>query len=243
MRPASDFLPAPPAHGYRGDPEATSPARPRGLSVAISREAGSRGGSIARKVGEVLNWQVFDQETLDYLMQNDDARERLFSDLPATAVSWANLHLSRLQREQKQTIDPDTVGMMQLLLAIAARGDAVIVGRGAGYLLPAESTLHARVIAPLESRVAYFAQWLRLNRDEAAAEVRSRDHKRSRFLSSILGRNPADSTNYDIVVNSARLGIEPAAQFIGWAVRTKQMFVELKESDDSDQLKDPPKAR
>jgi cytidylate kinase len=240
MRPATDY-PAPPAHGYRGEPEPTPLAHPRKISVAISREAGARGGSIARKVGELLCWQVFDQETIDYLIQNDDAREQLLFDLSSESLAWANFHCARLSREHNLASDSDTQRMIQLLLAVAARGDAVIVGRGAGYFLPSETTLHARVIAPLESRVAYFAQWLRLNRDEAAAEVRSRDHRRTKFLSSILGRNPADSSNYDIVVNSGRLGIEPAAQFIGWAVRTKQMFAELQESDDSAQLNDLPK--
>lgn len=241
MRPATDFLPTPPAHGYRGDPEPTDFGHPCGLSVAISREAGSRGGTIARKVGELLDWQVFDQETLDYLIQNDGAREQLFSDIPTAAMGWAKVHFKRLIRDQKLTTDPETERMIQLLLAVAARGDVVIVGRGAGYLLPAESTLHARIVAPVESRVAYFAQWLRLNRDEAAAEVRDRDRKRAQYLSSILGRVPSDSTGYDIVVNSGRLGIEPAAQFIGWAVRTKQLFVELQDSDDSTSLKDLPK--
>jgi hypothetical protein len=36
-----------------------------------------------------------------------------------------------------------------------------------------------------------------------------------------------DPTAYDVVVNSARLGVEGAAQFVGWAVRTKQMFAEF----------------
>ena len=72
--------------------------------------------------------------------------------------------------------------MIRVLLAVAARGDAVIVGRGAGFLLPAESTVHVRVIAPLERRVAYFAQSLRLSREEAAAEVRARDERRAEFL-------------------------------------------------------------
>ena len=72
--------------------------------------------------------------------------------------------------------------MIRVLLAVAARGDAVIVGRGAGFLLPAESTVHVRVIAPFERRVAYFAQSLRLSREEAAAEVRARDERRAEFL-------------------------------------------------------------
>jgi cytidylate kinase len=232
MRPAADF-PAPPAHGYRGNPETAPIARPQGLSLAISREAGARGGSIARKVGELLGWQVFDQETLDYLIQNENAREQILADLPDTAIAWANYHFKRLQREQKLLEESDTTQMIRLLLTVAARGDAVIVGRGAGYLLPSDTTLHARLVAPLESRVAYFAQWLRLNREEAAAEVRDRDDRRTKFLSRILGRNAADATGYDIVVNAGRLGIEAAAQFIGWAVRTKQMFVEMQESDES----------
>ena len=130
--------------------------------------------------------------------------------------------------------------MIELVLAVAARGDAVIVGRGAGFLLPAETTVHVRVVAPLESRVAYLAQSLRLTREEAAAEVRARDDRRAEFLQATIGRDPADPTGYDAVVNADRLGIEGAAQFIGWAVRTKQMFAEIKESEEALGLEDSP---
>lgn len=242
MHYTADAL-VPPAHGFRGNPEPTTIARPCGLCVAISRETGARGGSIARKVGELLDWQIFDQETLDYLLQNDAARDQLLADLPDSAKVWANLHFAQLQREHKRIADPDTASMIRLLLGIAARGDAVIVGRGAGYLLPPETTLHARVIAPLESRVAYFAQLLRLSREEAAAEIQARDDRRAKFIARILGRDPTDATGYDVVVNVGRLGVEATAQFIGWALRTKQMFVELRESDESSQLNDLPGPR
>jgi cytidylate kinase len=230
----SDF-PRPPVHGFRGDSPTRPPlSHPRGLSVAISREAGARGSTIARKVGELVGWQVFDQESLDYLLQDETAREQLMAEVPASARAWAEAHFTRLQLNQKLTQDPDTAAMIRLLLAVAARGDAVIVGRGAGFLLPTESTVHVRVIAPFERRVAYFAQSLRLSREEAAAEVRARDEHRAQFLSTTLGRNPADPTGYDVVVNVDRLGVEGAAQFIAWAVRTKQMFDEIRAADESD---------
>src|SRR5581483_6835654 len=98
--------------------------------------------------------------------------------------------------------------------------------------LPPETTVHVRVVAPLESRITYFAQWLRLSRPEAAAEVDARDERRAKFLSRTLGRDANDPTGYDVVVNAGRLGIEAAAQFIGWAVRTKQQFAELRERDE-----------
>ena len=224
----------PPLHGYRGD-EAADPfappvryARPKGLTVTLSREAGARGGTIARKVGEILGWQVFDQELLDYLVQNDGGRAQLLADVPAGAKAWADEHLIALQMNGRlHAAEPETIEMVRLILTVAARGDAVIVGRGAGFLLPAESTVHVRIVAPLESRVAYFAQWLRLSREEAEAEVRSRDDRRAKFLARVLRRDPADPTAYDAVVNAGRLGVDGAAQFIGWAVRTKQMYADI----------------
>jgi cytidylate kinase len=234
-------FPVPPAHGYRGEAPTPAPlTRPRGLAVAISREAGARGWTIAQKVGTLLGWQLFDTETLDYLVQNETARGQFFAEVPESARAWATAHLTRLRAKQQITADADTIAMIELVLAVAARGDAVIVGRGAGFLLPPETTVHVRVVAPLESRVAYLAQSLRLTREEAAAEVRARDDRRAKFLQATIGRDPADPTGYDAVVNVDRLGIEGAAQFIGWAVRTKQMFAEIKESEEDLGLEDSP---
>jgi cytidylate kinase len=188
---------------------------------------------VAKKVGELLGWQVFDQDSLDYLIQTDHAREQLLAEVPPAARAWADAHFRRLQFGQNLAADPDTAAMVKLLLAVAARGDAVIVGRGAGFLLPPESTVHVRVVAPFERRVAYFAQELRLTREEAAEEVRGRDERRARFLLKTLGRNPTDPTGYDIVVNTDRVGIEGAAQFIGWAIRTKQLYAEIRAAEGS----------
>lgn len=219
---------AAPFHGFRGDARGPVPA-PRGLTVAVSREAGARGTTVARRLAEILDWQLFTSETLDYLAHDDTAREQLLADVPADARGWADAHLHYLLRERGLTADPATLPVVRTVLAVAARGAAVIVGRGAGFVLPTATTLHARVIAPLEARVAYMAQHLRLTRPEAAEEVRARDERRARFLEAALATDATDLTAYDLVVNSDRLGAETAAQLLGWAVRTKQQFAELAE--------------
>jgi cytidylate kinase len=225
-------LPSPPVHGYRGETPTPAPlTRPRGLAIAISREAGARGGTIAKKVGALLGWQVFDPDTIEYLVQDDTAREQFLAEVPESAKAWASAHLARLCRQQKVVADPDTARTIELVLAIAARGQAVIVGRGAGYLLPPETTVHVRIVSSLESRVAYFAQWAFLTREEAAAEVRARDERRGKFIAETLGRDAADPTGYDVVVNVDRLGVEGVAQFIGCAVKTKQMLGEFKDAN------------
>ena len=88
----------------------------------------------------------------------------------------------------------------------------MILGRGAGHVLPVATTLHVRVIAPAEDRVAYFADWLRLPPGEAAAEVNLRDRRRERFLSALT--DPSDPTAFDLIVNSSRLGEAAAADLI-----------------------------
>ena len=67
-------LPVPPGesplHGYRGVGDA--PERlPAGLTVAISREAGARGSTIARLAGRKLGWQVYPQDLLEYVTQDE----------------------------------------------------------------------------------------------------------------------------------------------------------------------------
>src|SRR5205085_3026062 len=171
-----------PLHGFRGD---TAPApkrpKPKGLTVAVSRQAGARGGSVAKWAAQLLGWEAFDHEALDYLCRNEAARAELLADLPAGAKEWAAAHAERLSVGRDWT--PATAEMVRLILALAARGEVVLVGRGAGFLLPAATTIHARVVAPLGERAAYLGDLLRLPPAEAAAEVRARDRKREAFVS------------------------------------------------------------
>jgi cytidylate kinase len=227
IRPTDDVIASPPMHGFRGDAPNDTRTQPRGLTVALSREAGARGTTIAHKLGELLGWQVFDQEMLDYLIVNDAGRTQLLDDLSDGARAWVEARYRKLRDDRGLQTDSDTESLIRLVLAVAARGDAVIVGRGAGFLLPAETTLHVRIVSSFDARVSFLAEALRMTREEAAEEVRARDERRARYLTRSLLCNPGDPTVYDLIVNSGRLGVEGTAQFIGWAVRTKQQFVDL----------------
>ena len=139
-----------PLHGDRGEPSAR-PIAPAAITIAISREAGARGGSIARRVGKRLGWQVYNQELLEYLCASEAAREPLLMDVPPDATGWIESQLDRVSHDHG--IDPRAEGavMPRLILSIASRGQAILVGRGAGYYLPRESSLHIRVVVRLRS--------------------------------------------------------------------------------------------
>ncbi len=210
---------APPLHGYRGDDaaEVPSPDHPLGLTVAVSREAGARGGSVARRVGQLLGWQVFDQDQLALLARDETARRDLLADTPAPAAAWAAKQVALVPAT------PDSDELVKLVFTLAARGEVVLVGRGAGYLLPVLSTLNVRIIAPHAERVAYLAQWLRLPLDEAAEELAARDRVRAALHAAVTGKAASDPTQYDLMLNSGRLGEAGCADLIVQALKAKQL--------------------
>ena len=222
-----------PKHGYRGDAADVRPmARPRGYTITISREAGARGSSIAKSVSESLGWQMFDQEMLGFLTQNEQAKDELLAETPPDAVDWANTEVQSLAQSQRIVSGVDTTELIRLVFILAARGGTVLVGRGAGVLLPQETTLNVRIVAPLQQRVAYFAQWQRLTDAEAAKEVAKRDQARSNLLQALSANALGVQSNYDLILNSGRLGEATCAELIVQAIRSKQLADAVESEED-----------
>src|SRR3954469_14715068 len=109
----------PPLHGYRGDP--TPPpieVRRCGPTVAVSRQAGARGTTVAEAVGRRLGWAVATQELLDFLAEDDPAD--LERDLPDTARIWAAGHWQELVRGRPPGGEAQRENVSRRLFALAA---------------------------------------------------------------------------------------------------------------------------
>jgi cytidylate kinase len=213
-----------PRHGFRGDPvrpEEGGPV-PAAVTVAISREAGARGGSIGRRVGRALGWQVYDQEMMEYIAQEGNFCQEVIDRLPDPVKHWAEQRLETLLREQNVSQHPSILNLARVILALGGQGEVVLIGRGAGCLLPAATTLHVRVVAPEADRVRYMSQWLRLTLEEAAERVRLRDHRRAEFLTTHFHHQSGDLYQYDSIMNSSLLGEDLCAGLIVQAAREKQ---------------------
>jgi cytidylate kinase len=213
-----------PLHGYRGEQTAESQVGvPSGFTIAISREAGSRGASIAARAGEKLGWEVYSQDMMDFVSQDASVRKDLLEKLPAKTALWIEDELNRLL--QSKTLSPTLVDLARLVLLLGAQGNVVLLGRGAGFILPSRSTLHVRLVAPLEDRIAYFSQWLRLSSEEASEQVHQRDQRRSDFVSTQFHRRTSDAQAYDMVLNTSLLGEERCADLIVAAAKAKMSAV------------------
>jgi cytidylate kinase len=212
-----------PRHGNQGDraPRPAAPSIPASLTIAVSRETGSHGGTIAYRAARKLGWTVYNQELLEYIAQEGAFRQGVTENQTPAAAQWAEHSLELLLHEQKLSPHPSLIELARVVLALGAQGECVVIGRGAGCILPAESTLDVRIIAPLADRIAYMSQRLRLSLEAAAEEVQQRDRQRAEFIGTHFCRQPADIYQYDLILNSSHLGEELCAELIAQAARAR----------------------
>jgi cytidylate kinase len=212
-----------PRHGNQGNraPPPAAPSIPASLTIAVSRETGSRGGTIAQRAARKLGWPVYNQELLEYIAQEGAFRQGITDNQTPAAAQWVEKQLNVLLREQNLSQHPSIAELARIVLALGAQGECVLIGRGAGCILPAASTLDVRILAPLPDRIAYMSQRLRLSLEAAAEEVRQRDRQRADFITMHFHRQPSDVYQYDLLLNSSHLGEELCAELIAQAARAK----------------------
>jgi cytidylate kinase len=100
--------------------------------------------------------------------------------------------------------------LMRVVGAIAKHGRAVIVGRGANFLIPEDQRLSVRVIAPLDRRVENVAREFGLKLETARKRVVQREAKRRAFIRESFHTNVDDPMHYDMVINTAKISLDSA---------------------------------
>ncbi len=155
------------------------------------------------------------------MAQDAVVRQGVLDNLAPAVAEWVEGRLQLLLREQNLSQHPALQNLARVVLALGAQGEAVLVGRGAGFILPRETTLHVRLVAPLPERIAYMSQELRLTVGVAAEMVRLRDERRGEFLRTHFHRNGGDVHPYDMLLNTSLLGEDVCAELIALAARSR----------------------
>jgi cytidylate kinase len=187
-------------------------------NIAISREAGAGGGAIARMVATKLNWKVYDHELVEAIahrMERPVDEVKIFDELAPSAVQdW----LLPLREEHYAPQEAYLDHLAKLVEAIGRAGDSIVVGRGAGFILPRNETLSVRIIAPLKARAARLAERMGVSQRTARRAARDLDRRRAQFVRTMYRADANDSHNYDLVLDSDSLGLPMASELITRAV-------------------------
>ncbi|MDH5490794.1 MAG: cytidylate kinase-like family protein [Myxococcales bacterium] len=210
---------------WRAQEEARSreaePAPPAPL-LTISRQYGSQGAAIGRSVADALGLSFWDRELVHAIAVNSGISEQLVASLDEHRRSKLEDFIDEILMGHQATERHYIAQLHRVLRTIGSHGGALIVGRGAHFALDDRAHLSVRVIAPEASRISRIASQAGLPEGVVLPKVREVEKERQAFVRTYFGRDVEDANEYDLVLNSARLGLELAAEIIIAAYRGRR---------------------
>lgn len=187
--------------------------------ITLSREPGSGGNLVAKGVAEKLGLELFDGALISAMAQDTDTHQRVIRTLDEKGISMLEDWVSAAISERHLWPDEFSRTLMKVISTIGRHGKAVIVGRGANFVLPPENRFRVRIIAPLEMRVNCVAETYGIPKQEAKKRVLNTESDRQAFIRKYFHSDIRDPANFDMVLNTGTFSVEKAVATICGAVR------------------------
>lgn len=191
-----------------------------GPCLFVSRETGAEGGEIARRAAESLRWDLLDKEVLNELSSKYGTSRIMLDAVDEKKVDWLTDLLNGWLEGKGFSQLAYVHRLRRLFVAAAKRGDVVIVGRGARFMLPRRAGFSVRIVAPLDERIRRIAARFGKSSDEARDYVLRMDKLRSNFLQSFFHHDVSDASIHDLVINTEQLGIENSVDLLLTGLRS-----------------------
>lgn len=194
--------------------------------ITISREPGAGGSEIARLLARDLNMDLIGGQIISRVAESAKMSEKVVRTLDEKYISRLDSFINSFFTARHLWPDVYLQHLTKVILAIGEHGNAIIVGRGAQFILPQERIFRVRIVAPFEKRVERVMKNASVSREEAERYVISTENNRAAFVRRYFREDISDPKHYDLVVNTGSLEIEDAAETIKRAF-SKKRFPEV----------------
>ena len=189
--------------------------------ITISRQFGSGGRTIAKAVAEKLGYAYYDKELIEKVAEMTGFDPKYIEEngeyAPGKSIfSLASSYISSSRvMGGMSAYDYLWVVQRNAILEIADKENCVIVGRCADQILKdREDALHVYIHAPLKARAERIVRLYGENEKKPEDRLKDKDSKRAINYKHFTGRTWGDANNYDICINSDKLGIDKCVDLI-----------------------------
>ena len=187
--------------------------------ITIGRSFGSAGGHIGHAVARKLGIPFYDNERISRVAEESGYSRGLFSDkeekrsLFSISSFFASGQLGYF--DSGYVSDNVLFGIQsEVIRMIADKGDAVIIGRCADYILRDRKCLSVFIDAPEEYRIKQQMKSEGLPEDDAERLMRRKDRTRETYYNYYTFGTWGKASGYNLCVDSSVLGIEGTADMI-----------------------------
>ena len=206
--------------------------------ITIGRQYGSGGRFVAKKLAEKLGIPYYDKELLTLAAKESGICEEMFEDhdeKPTRSLLFS-LVTGLQMRGDAGSVYMDMPLNHKIFLAqfdtirnIAAKGPCVIVGRCADDVLRDEkNVVSVFVKAEMQSKVERAVKYYGVDPQKAEDRIRKADKQRASYYNYYATATWGDVNNYDLCVDTGKLGVEGTVELIARFVELRQAMLEAK---------------
>ncbi len=194
--------------------------------ITISREFGSGGRSVGRMVAEKLGVPFYDKELVDQIAVESGFAPKFVEEngehSPGKSLFSYAFAPQGVPGVMNGLSTADFLWNIQcnVIMQLAEKGPCVIVGRNADYILKdRKDCVHVFIHADKDFRAERIVRLYGESEKSPEARLNEKDKRRRVNYQHYTGRTWGMSQNYDICLNTSKLGVEACADIIASLVK------------------------
>lgn len=183
--------------------------------ITISREFGSGGRTIAKKVAGKLGIPCYDAELIQKIAEESGFHSSYIQE--ESEYSSESLFAPFFMDRSMGLTNQDKIWKVQseIILDLATKSSCVIVGRCADYILKDHSDcLNVFIHADIDHRKERIVKEYGERNETPEQRLKEKDKRRAAYHRFYTDMKWGHSQNYDICLNSGKLGIDRCVDII-----------------------------
>jgi len=187
------------------------------MIITIARQHGSAGREIARELADRLGYRCFDKEIVDEAAENSSICPELINSFDEKRVSPFMIQSTQYPGMGHGIGLNIQVASAQfdVIRRIAEKGDCIFVGRCADYILRSRGDLvRIFIMGEYNEKIKCIMARQGVSEEAAKKKIREVDKDRSSYYRYYTDQVWGDVNNYDLCVNSSRIGVSGTVDVI-----------------------------
>lgn len=193
--------------------------------ITISREFGSGGREVGKRLADELGFTYYDSEIITKLASETGLSEQYIKNISEKGVYPYPFHFGKtfsmfntLQSNHNEVL----IIQQRIIKEISKKGNCIIVGRGADAILRDCKPMSLFVYATLESKISRCKKKAledeNLSDNELLQKIKKVDKNRKKYYDLLSNGNWGDKENYSLCLNTTNIEIKsiikPLANYI-----------------------------
>lgn len=192
-------------------------------AVSITRQFGSLGRPIARKLSERLGIEYYDRDIVEQVARKTGLSVKTISDEEESARNRFWKMMFPLGNPGTSMLQDHIFEVQQeIIQELARKEDCIIVGRCSDYVLRHhENHMNIYIYADPDQRMKNCVNILHLDPVTSKRMIRDVDRARDLYHIRYAGYYPNDERHQNIMIDSGFLGVDGTAEVLEKIIRKK----------------------